>query len=116
MQEQKKERIKTWMAACMVIVALCVDGLQWLLFFIGPIISIGAYFAFWIWFKILGVSFVGSPKKFGTMGVTALTETVFGFLPVFTLGILAVVLMTMAEDKGGMLGKAAGLAQGKLKP
>ena len=103
------------MGICMIIVALFVDGMQALLFFLGPITSVAAYFGFWVWFKILGVSFTASPKKFGAMGATALGELFLGFLPVFTAGIAAVVFMTMAEDKGGIIGKAAGMAQGKIK-
>jgi hypothetical protein len=103
--QEKKDRIKTWVAACMIIVALFVDTVQLLLTILligvvmGPIISAVAYLAFWIWFKILGVSFMGSPKKFGTMGATVVGELFLSFLPVFTAGITTVIVMTKAEDK-----------------
>jgi len=114
MEGEKKERIKPWMAACMIIVALCVDGMQVLLFFLGPITSVAAYFGFWIWFMLLKVPFTASPKKLLTMGATAIGEFFLGFLPVFTAGIATVVFMTVAEDKGGLLGKLAGAAQGNI--
>src|SRR3989344_2803714 len=120
-QEEKKERIKLWMAACMIIVALCVDAAQAVLTLLGvglvfgPIISVVAYFAFWIWFLILGVSFTKSPKKLAAMGGGAIIELFLSFLPGFTAGITATIFMTKAEDKGGIIGKAASMAQGKIK-
>lgn len=120
-QGKKRERIKMWMGICMIIVALCVDGVQTVLtllgigLVLGPIISVIAYFAFWIWFLILGVSFTKNPKKLGVMGGAAIIEFFLSFLPAFTLGIATVVFMTIAEDKGGPIGKAAGMAQGKIK-
>ncbi len=120
-QPEKKERIKVWMAACMIIVALCIDLAQAILtalgigLIIGPIISVAAYFTFWIWFLILGVSFTKSPKRLAAIGSGAVIEFFLSFLPGFTAGIAATAVMTMAEDKGGIIGKAAGLAQGKIK-
>jgi len=121
-QEEKKERIKKWMAACMIIVALCVDAAQALLTvlaigtILGPIISIVAWFGFWVWFMLLGVSFVSNPKKLMTMGTAGIVEIIpiFGALPAFTAGVAITVFMTMAEDKGGIIGKAAGAVQGKI--
>jgi len=118
-QPEKKERIPTWMAVCMIIVALCVDGAQVLLTILvvgvvlGPVLSVAAYVAFGIWFMMLGVSFTGF-KKIGTAGGSVLLESVLSFLPAFTLAVAVFILMTMAEDKGGMLGKVAGMAQGKM--
>lgn len=122
-QEQKKERIKKWMAACMIILALCVDAIQALLtavaigVILSPIILVVAWFGFWVWFMILGVSFVSNPKKLLTMGTAGILEGVplLDALPVFTAGIATTVFMTMAEDKGGIIGKAAGALQGKIK-
>lgn len=117
--EDKKLRIKTWMAACMAIVALSIDGFQALLSLVGiglifgPIISVVAYFGFWIWFMILGVSFVGNPKKLMATGVGAIMEFV-SFLPGFSLSVITTVLITIAEDKGGIIGKVAQGVQGKI--
>jgi len=121
-QEQKRERIKKWMAACMIILALCVDAAQAILTalaigaVLGPIITAVAWFGFWVWFMILGVSFVSNPKKLATMGTAGILEVVpvLGALPAFTAGIAITVFMTMAEDKGGIIGKAAGALQGKV--
>lgn len=121
-QEQKRERIKKWMAACLIIVAGCVDAAQALLTalaigaVLGPVISAVAWFGFWVWFMILGVSFVSNPKKLLTMGTAGVLEVVpvLGALPAFTAGIAITVFMTMAEDKGGIIGKAAGALQGKI--
>jgi len=122
-QEEKKERIKTWMAVAMIIVALCVDGAQALLILLGiglalgTIITVVAYLVFWIWFMLLGVSFAANPKKLLTVGIGGIGEAlpIFNFLPAFTAMIATVVFMTKAEDKGGVVGKAASLAQGKAK-
>jgi len=121
-QEQKRERIKKWMAACMIIVAGCVDAIQALLTalaigaVLSPVISTVAWFGLWVWFMILGVSFVSNPKKLLTMGTAGILEVVpvLGALPAFTAGIAITVFMTMAEDKGGIIGKAAGALQGKV--
>jgi hypothetical protein len=121
-REEKRERIKKWMAACMIIVALCVDAAQVILTalaigaVLGPLITIVAWFGFWVWFLILGVSFVSNPKKLLTMGTAGLVEVIpiFDALPLFTVGIAATVFITMAEDKGGIIGKAAGALQGKI--
>lgn len=120
-QEQKEERIKTWQGAGLIIMALSVDGFQALLtavgigLVLGPIISAISYFSFWIFFMMLGVSFVKSPKKLGVVGGTAIIETLLSFLPGLTAGVASVVFMTWAEDKGGIIGQAAGMASGKIK-
>lgn len=121
--EQKKERIKVWMAAILVIMALFVDGAQALLtvFAIGvaisPVITAVAYFAFWVIFLILGVPLLENPKKLAAMGGAGLAEIIpaFNVIPAFTAGIILVIITTMAEDKGGIIGEAAGLMQGKFK-
>ncbi len=120
-QEQKRERIKVWVGLSLVILALCIDGFQALLtavgigLVLGPVISVAAYTAFGIIFAMFGVSFIKSPKKLGVVGGSALIEIFLSFLPGFSAGVVAVVLMTMAEDKGGIIGKAASAAQGKIK-
>jgi hypothetical protein len=121
--EEKKDRIKTWMAACMIIVAACIDIFEAILdvLLIGevlsPIISVCADFIFWIWFKMLGVSFTKNPKNFMAMGIQALVGLTPGLdiLPELTLGVLTIVIVTRGEDKGGLLGKAVEMAQGKIK-
>jgi len=121
-QEQKRERIKKWMAACIIIIAGCVDAAQALLTAVAigavlsPVMSAVAWFVFWVWFMILGVSFVSNPKKLLAMGGAGILEIIpiLGALPAFTAGVSATVFITMAEDKGGIIGKAAGALQGKI--
>jgi hypothetical protein len=121
-QEEKKERIKIWMGAALVTVALGIDGFQAILNllvigeFLSPVISVGADLLFIIWFWMLGLGFIKSPKKFATMGLVALIGLIpaLDTLPELTLGILVIVLMTRAEDKGGILRKVASVAQGKM--
>ncbi len=113
-EEEKKERIKTWMAVLLFVVALFVDITN-IVPVIGHVIVAVAYFAFWIWFKFLDVSFVKNPKNLGALGIGALIEMIASFLPGFTASIVTVILITRAEDKGGIIGKAASMAQGKIK-
>jgi hypothetical protein len=118
-QEEKKERIKLWMGATLVITAASIDiceaALDVLMIgeFISPVISVCADVGFWIWFKILGVSFTKNPKNFAAMGIQALVGITPGLdiLPELTLGVLTIVIVTRNEDKGGLLNKAAGMAQ-----
>mgnify|MGYP003475948118 FL=1 len=57
---------------------------------------------FWIWFKLLSVEFVASPKRFLTLFVTSIGELVpgldalGGFL--WTLGTLAIIILVRVED------------------
>lgn len=110
--EKKRERIKTWMVISMIVVALFVD-----LITLIPIIawsaSAAAYVGFFIWFKMRGVSFTKNPKNFMAFGVGAIVEFFLSFLPSFTASVVAIIIFTKAEDKGGLIGKAANMAQGK---
>lgn len=112
--EQKKVRIKMWMAVAMIAISLLVDLFS-LIPLVGSITSAVSYFGFWVWFMLLKVSFTKNPKKLAAVGATAIIEIFFSFLPAFTAGIAATIFMTMAEDKGGILGKVAGAIQMKAK-
>ncbi|MBN2094082.1 MAG: hypothetical protein JW740_01800 [Candidatus Zambryskibacteria bacterium] len=125
--EKKPERIKIWMAACLIIVAFCIDltefVLEWLgigIFGLSTLISVCATFIFAIWLKILSVGFFNSPKRLATSTLTPILEMVpaldalGGFI--WTLGMVLMVLMTRSEDKGGHLaqiGQVAKMATGK---
>jgi len=37
------------------------------------------------------------------------------YCPVWTIGTIITIMITRSEDKGGLLGKVANVAQGKLK-
>lgn len=107
-QAEKRERIKIWMGVCLIILALFIDGFQALLtafgigLVFGPIISVAAYFTFWIIFMILGVTFIKNPKKIAVVGGSAIIEFFLSFLPGFSAGVAAIVFITIAEDKSGL--------------
>jgi hypothetical protein len=122
-QEPKKEpRIKVWVGFILVVMALCVDGVQVLLagltigVVVNSVITAVAYFAFWVIFMILGVSLIENPKKIAAMGGAGLAEIIpiLNAFPAFSAGIITVILLTIAEDKGGIIGETAGMLQGKL--
>lgn len=79
---EHQQRIKMWMAGCLIVVALFVDFFQFLLtllaigVFIAPVITVGATVLFWIWFKLLGISFTTSPKKFATFAIESVGELI----------------------------------------
>lgn len=122
-REEIKTTISNWMGVALIATAGCIDLFQALLNILivgevfSTIISVCADFVFIIWFWMLGISFTKNPKNLAAMGGQALIGLipVINTLPELTLGVLAVVLITKAEDKGGLLGKAAGMAQGKTK-
>jgi hypothetical protein len=122
--EEKKERIKTWMGTTIVLTALLVNGVVALLNFVvigdvglGSIILGVANLPFILWFWFLDVSFTKNPKNLAVMVIQALIGLIpiLNTLPELTVGVLIIVLLTRAEDKGGMLGKAVSLAEGKMK-
>ncbi len=120
--QEKIERIPLWLGTVMIIVALGIDGLQALLtyFIIGIsvnwLIAIGADTAFTIWFWTRDVQFVRSPKILAVWGGQALIGLIPGLnaLPELTLAVLSIVIITRAEDKGGIIGSVANIAQGKI--
>ncbi|OHA94131.1 MAG: hypothetical protein A3E02_02005 [Candidatus Zambryskibacteria bacterium RIFCSPHIGHO2_12_FULL_38_34] len=129
-QEEKKERIKLWMGGALIIFALCVDltelVITWLGFvavggILSSIVSVVAGFIFWIWFMLLGVPAFSNPKQFAVRAVTFVGEIIplFDAIPflsfLWTIGTIAAVLMVRSEDKGGIIGKAANMTQGKIK-
>lgn len=107
----------------MIITAASIDGFQALLNLIGIgnffswIISPVASFLFILWCWILGLGFMTNYKRFAAMAIQATAGfiPVLNTLPELTLGIIAIVIITRAEDKGGIIGKAAGVAKGSLK-
>lgn len=114
-ETEKKQRIEGWMAACLVTFAGSVDLFQALLTFIAvgvvlaPVISVGVSFILWLWLSMLGVSFITSPKRLATMTVQAVAEIIPGLdaLPVLTVGVILLIIITRSEDKGGIIGKVA---------
>lgn len=103
--------------ALMIITTLSIDFfkmlIEWLdigAFGLSFLISVSASFGFWVWFKILGVSFVANPRKLLTFGTTSLLE-VLPFLDrlggfIWTMGIAATTIQTQLEDgNSGIIGK-----------
>lgn len=108
----REERISKIVGMAMIIVALCVDLFEMLLEWMGigimgfsTLISTCASLGFWIWFKMYGVSFGTSPRKFGTYLSTSVLEVIPGLDAIggfiWTVGIAATVYMVRMEDKGG---------------
>jgi hypothetical protein len=64
----------------------------------------------------LGVSFTKNPKNLASMGIQAIIGMIPGadMLPELTVAIIIIVILTRAEDKGGMLGKAVNMAEKKM--
>jgi hypothetical protein len=95
---------------------------EWLGGFVGvsSVMAVGTATLFGIWGGMLGIGFA-NPKKMLISLTTVIVELIPGLDATFilsfgwTIGIIALILITRAEDKGGMLGKAAGMVQGKIK-
>jgi hypothetical protein len=104
-------------------VALFIDILQAILtlYAIGvalaPVITVGATFLFWLWFNILGVSFITNPKRLATFAIESVGELipVLGALPLWTVGTIITIVITRSEDKGGIIGKVTSVAGNTLK-
>jgi hypothetical protein len=118
---ESRQRIKWWMATCLISVALLIDAIQALLTFmvigavLSPIISVGAAFLFWLWYQILGVSYIKNPKRLTTFGVQSLIEIIpaIDIFPALTLGNIITVLITRSEDKGGIISKVASVGRAR---
>lgn len=122
--EEKRERIKVWMAAALIIFAVCVDLAELVVTWLGlvvvggilsSIISLVAGFIFWIWFLILGVPAFSNPKQFVVRLATFVGELIpfFDAIPVasflWTIGTIITVMMIRSEDKNGLISKATNL-------
>mgnify|MGYP001612238810 FL=1 len=128
--EEKKERIKLWMGAALIIFALCVDLAELFITWVG-VVAIGgiistlvsaiAGFLFWLWFLLLGAPALSNPKHFAVRAITFVGELIpfFDAIPLasflWTAGTIITVIMIRSEDKGGMMGKVVSLAEGKIK-
>jgi hypothetical protein len=110
---EDRQRIKIWMAACMLFFAGFVDLFQALLTalaigtVLAPVMSVGADFVLWLWCAMLGISFIKSPKRLATMLIQAVAELIpaMDALPILTAGTLLLIIITRAEDSGGIIGK-----------
>ena len=120
-EEERVERISKVAGWCMVGTAAFIDLFEAILDLLAigavlnSIISVCADLGFIIWFWTKGVTFVKKPKNLATMGIQALVGLIPGanILPELTTAVYILVKLTQSEDKGGLLGKAAGAASGK---
>lgn len=121
MEEEVHYRISKIMAILLILLALSIDVaelvLEWLgigILGLSTLLSVCATVAFWVWFKILEVPFIASPKKFFTLALTCLAEIIPGLDAIggffWTAGTIILVLMVRAEDKGGVVGKISSAA------
>ncbi len=119
-EEKKEPRISTFTAILMLVFVSTVELAQFGLTFlvvgvvVSPIIAFCAQMIVTFWFWMKGVSF-RSAKKIITIGVSMLIEFIPGLdvLPGFLLQVIAIILMTKAED--GALGKIASTVPGGKK-
>lgn len=117
------QRIKLWMGACLVIVALGIDGFQFILGLVGlgvvvnSVISPAADFLFILWFWLCGVTFIKSPKRISILAIVAIIGLipVLNLFPELSLGVLATVLSVWAEDGGGIIGTATNMGSVEMK-
>ncbi len=115
------------MGACIVIVALFIDLFEMVTTWLGigivmsVIIAPCATLMFWIWYKILDVPFLASPKKFATLAITSFVEIIpaLDAIPIlswgWTIGAIILVVMVRAEDKGGIIGQVANITEVGIK-
>ena len=102
-------RINMLMLVLMIMVALVIEMVQVFLN-LTVLLAIGGLYVsflgmtiFAIWFKILGVTFVGGRAglKIISLGTAAVIELVpfLNALPSFTLGVLIIALISRMEDR-----------------
>jgi hypothetical protein len=108
--EGDQKKISKVMSAFLVAVAVATDLIQYfvgffavgvvtipLVWIVNGFINIIAWLLFYIWFTMLGVSFV-HPKKFLTMGTSFIADTVAGgFLPAWTVCVLFLLYFEKLE-------------------
>lgn len=101
------ERIKPSTAAFLLFTSLAWQGIG---FFAGMVPLLGTiwewfgYAVFFIWFFLLGVSFMtgkNAVKKFGAMGGGLLIDSIpfLNVIPAQTVSVIYVILSTRKEDK-----------------
>jgi hypothetical protein len=114
-QEEKKERITKIMAFCMICVAFFIDLIQIILTFfvigafISPVITACADVLFICWFWILGVNFTKGSKKILSLLGSSVLELIpaVDTLPAITGFVVYNIVITRAEDKGGIIGSVS---------
>jgi len=109
-EPERRQRIKLWMAWCLMIAAIVVDLVE----LIGGYISfeiiasgvgIAAAAAFGFWFNILQVPYSGNTKRFVVSIVMNMGEVIPGldampFWFLWSVGMLLIITLTRMEDRG----------------
>lgn len=110
----KQKDIQSHTVALIIGTALFFDVLQWALayIFMDWLAGFFAFLTFYVWFKILGMSFM-SPKRIATMGGAFIIEIVpvLSMLPAWTGAVTILILdhkakIALANGLGGVAGGA----------
>ena len=110
-EEKKKHKISVITGGLMIGVAIFYDLLQVgvnllhgipifgniTALFGGFLITIWAWLTFYLWFKLLGVSFL-NPKRFGIMSICGIADTVVSALPAWVAAVALIIATTRAEE------------------
>ena len=118
-EPEKHQRISRRMKWLLLSVAALIDIIVLILSFfaigevISPIVVGPIWFGFWVWFKILDVSFVENPSRLVASIAQAVGEFIpfISALPFWTTGTYIIIKVTQSEDRGGLLGKVASVAE-----
>ncbi len=107
---KKRERISATMTLLLMMTAIFFDVFQAILTFAGGIglianrfISLFAMLSFGFWFVMLGVSLLNT-RRLAVSITTSLGEMIpfIGTLPLWTIGIAALIAMVKLEDRTGV--------------
>ncbi len=105
---RKRNRINNFNATALVSIAILIDTFQFLfglIPFIGGIIGsfIGllSFMIFWVWYKMLRITFGDKMKKFVIRFSFYILDFIpfIGMLPLFTVGVIVTIKTTRDEDK-----------------
>jgi len=117
MAETIEKRIGITQGVVMILVALAIDGVQFLInlyipfvgWIIVSILSVGVALIFYTWFKLNGISFVKG--KTALLRVTALSVgtfievfPLFNSVPAWTFAVGITVITIILEDKAQKIG------------
>lgn len=104
---EQKTRISTETAMALVATAVLFDVIQAFfnaLLFAGVVLNLFvnavAWMTFWLWFRMLGVAFLDSTKRFAVMAGGVLIEFVplLNTIPAWTLSVAILSALVKTED------------------
>lgn len=96
----RKQRIGPVTKIAMIILAMFADFIDLILFGLSFVWAPIKYFVFWLWFQMLGVSFMQKSGRFAKFGGTFVLELIpfADALPSFTAGVWAIINEVQKED------------------